>query len=1051
MQATDYYVSASGSNNNNGLSTTTAWQSIAKINSFSFAANDRILFRRGDTFYGGIILKRSNLSFGAYGSGAKPVITGLTTVSSWINSGGNTWEAPVTDVKSGVNLVLRNSTIQQVGRFPNADAANGGYLTYTASTNTSITGPAMSSTTNWTGAEVVIKVNRWSIARQKVTSHINSVVNFTYNPDVPRLNYGYFFQRDSRTLDRDGEWWHNVAGNKLRMYFSSNNPNSFTTQIATVDTLFNSHKYSSISISDLSFNGSGKRSIAIDSGSSITIRNCDVLNSGAEAIVVKASLNVTIDNCTATNSLGAGINVSNPSAGTVNFLIQNCQVLNTSLTAGMETSNERNGGEGINCAGGTGVILLHNSIINSGYGGIRWQGSNVNLKYNLVDRFCLVRDDGAGIYSYESSSSAATTRVNRNIISNIIINGIGNNQGTNVNTTSAQGIYFDSGSKNVIADSNTVAYIANGAFHGNNCASLSIKNNVFFGNLRSISLQRFANADLIRNVTIKKNIMFPYLFRYTNLGINSPAITKESDILSMGTIDSNYYSLGPISDRSLATTTTNADGSDYKEEYFPYLYLADTIGIEKHSKKIVETGTLEYNASSSPRIVSFSGLSKKDVFGNVYNNSVSIPAWSSKVLFPAGGGLLPAVNPSYTVNGLDYKYYEGSWSVLPSFSSLTPVKTGAISYFDISPAQVIVNYGFSFSGYVDVPADGMYTFYTTSDDGSSLYIDDVLVVSNDSLHAATEKSGVIGLMAGKHAISVNFFQQGYGHSLVVSYEGNGISKQVIPSSALYRTNPLLPAVNPANTVNGLDYKYYTGEWLDVPTFSTLTPVKTGVVSNFDISPALDATRFGFSFTGYVSVPADGSYTFYSNSDDGSNLYIDNVKVVSNGGLHGPVEKSGVIGLKAGKHAISVLFFQRGGGASLTVSYSSGGIVKTVIPSPVLSRINPAAPPVSAARSMHDAILGTVVQNNTNTTSELKIISFPNPSSTAFNVIIEGAGNKKIQIQVTDAQGRTVFGTRGSTGETYKFGDNLMPGLYTIRVIQGNKIQTAKVIKISKPL
>src|SRR4051812_40277028 len=96
VQGTDYYVSALGNNNSNGLTTTTAWQSIAKVNSFTFAANDRILFRRGDTFYGGIILKRSNLSFGAYGTGAKPVITGLTTVTGWVNSGGNTWEAPVT-------------------------------------------------------------------------------------------------------------------------------------------------------------------------------------------------------------------------------------------------------------------------------------------------------------------------------------------------------------------------------------------------------------------------------------------------------------------------------------------------------------------------------------------------------------------------------------------------------------------------------------------------------------------------------------------------------------------------------------------------------------------------------------------------------------------------------------------------------------------------------------------------------------------------------------------------------------------------------------------
>src|SRR6476619_6683453 len=84
VRGTDYYVSASGRDTNNGLSTTTAWQSITKVNSFTFAANDRILFRRGDTFYGGIILKRSNLSFGAYGTGAKPVITGLSSVSGWV-------------------------------------------------------------------------------------------------------------------------------------------------------------------------------------------------------------------------------------------------------------------------------------------------------------------------------------------------------------------------------------------------------------------------------------------------------------------------------------------------------------------------------------------------------------------------------------------------------------------------------------------------------------------------------------------------------------------------------------------------------------------------------------------------------------------------------------------------------------------------------------------------------------------------------------------------------------------------------------------------------
>ena len=130
--AKTYYISATGNNSNDGLSPATAWQTIAKVNSFNFAANDNILFNRGDSFYGGIIVKTGGLNFGAYGAGAKPIITGLSTFTGWVNLGGNIWEAPVTNVKKGVNLVLRSGIIQQVGRYPNADAASGGFY-YNAS------------------------------------------------------------------------------------------------------------------------------------------------------------------------------------------------------------------------------------------------------------------------------------------------------------------------------------------------------------------------------------------------------------------------------------------------------------------------------------------------------------------------------------------------------------------------------------------------------------------------------------------------------------------------------------------------------------------------------------------------------------------------------------------------------------------------------------------------------------------------------------------------------------------------------------------------------
>src|SRR5690606_22635864 len=62
--------------------------------------------------------------------------------------------------------------------------------------------------------------------------------------------------------------------------------------------------------------------------------------------------------------------------------------------------------------------------------------------------------------------------------------------------------------------------------------------------------------------------------------------------------------------------------------------------------------------------------------------------------------------------------------------------------------------------------------------------------SNDGVHGDTERSGRIGLKAGKHAFSLNYFQGVGGQSLSVSYQGPGIAKQTIPASALFNVNAL---------------------------------------------------------------------------------------------------------------------------------------------------------------------------------------------------------------------------------------------------------------------
>lgn len=98
--ATTYFVNAAtGLDNNNGTNSATAWKTIAKVNSAALKAGDFVLFARGQTFRGNLIPKSgtasANISYGAYGSGNKPLFLGSISrklTSDWINAGTNLWK-----------------------------------------------------------------------------------------------------------------------------------------------------------------------------------------------------------------------------------------------------------------------------------------------------------------------------------------------------------------------------------------------------------------------------------------------------------------------------------------------------------------------------------------------------------------------------------------------------------------------------------------------------------------------------------------------------------------------------------------------------------------------------------------------------------------------------------------------------------------------------------------------------------------------------------------------------------------------------------------------
>jgi hypothetical protein len=100
--AANYYVSAKGNDSADGLTPSTSWQTIEKINKTKFSPGDSVLFKRGDAWREGQALYGlSNgtaghpIVFGAYGKGAKPQILASKDISSsvfWTKSSENIWK-----------------------------------------------------------------------------------------------------------------------------------------------------------------------------------------------------------------------------------------------------------------------------------------------------------------------------------------------------------------------------------------------------------------------------------------------------------------------------------------------------------------------------------------------------------------------------------------------------------------------------------------------------------------------------------------------------------------------------------------------------------------------------------------------------------------------------------------------------------------------------------------------------------------------------------------------------------------------------------------------
>lgn len=146
----------------------------------------------------------------------------------------------------------------------------------------------------------------------------------------------------------------------------------------------------------------------------------------------------------------------------------------------------------------------------------------------------------------------------------------------------------------------------------------------------------------------------------------------------------------------------------------------------------------------------------------------------------------PAIDVITPKSGLAVNLYSNAKSIrtVATLDSLSAAETLQTGKFEFPNVTLPEEFGLIFTGYLKVPATGLYTFTTASNDGSRLFIGDSLVVDNDGPHGVLERTGQIALAAGWHAVKLGYFQAGGSRELLATIEGPGIERKEIDAGML---------------------------------------------------------------------------------------------------------------------------------------------------------------------------------------------------------------------------------------------------------------------------
>ncbi len=637
-------------------------------------------------------------TYNKYNKG-KATIKGFKTLTGWTHVGKNKWSVVDNSLPATRAFYLSRSRPIPYKYFLSWLLVNGVKYGFARTPNTgtyqnsSIAVDGMSymidsdlsmSTNQYQYGYIYAMVEDWAGVKAQIMSNTATRFNF-YTEDLNENNGGYdlnnknmgstthkyVIANHTNCMDLHGEWVYKCDSNKLYLQ-STVNPNIISVMAPNINKVIDVYQSSYLTIDNIEIWGGNVGGIQIENSNEITIKNCEVYYSGYAGINLIESNNSLIDSNKVGHIAGNGIAVQYTMSFNDHTITHNhvydCGVKGYAC--------DRDGYQTVGILsrfndGADQIDIMYNFIDGTGGNGISHNGSGTDddeicgtsfrIDYNFINNYCAHSGDGGGIYTGMMGSSTKTKSVSHNFI----MNASQDYTFRRDNRPFSMGIYNDNTSKYIATEYNTIYNVQNSIF-----VQYNSRNNLY----------RY-------NTIVKHNVMNNYvlktggLYRETyNDGAGAPLTWTYNDVVltdnvnSRGvswTSDGTPYTVGVTMNYNDYYTPFRNDNIVFKSlESRPSFVMVDytmadwttftgweaSSTLNKNNWRFSNVSGITAdqfvwlfcNWSPAIHVFSLGSASFRDLDGNILSDSVSVPAYSSRVLFYSSGSLTGLANPIYT-------------------------------------------------------------------------------------------------------------------------------------------------------------------------------------------------------------------------------------------------------------------------------------------------------------------------------------------------------------------------------------------------------------------